>query len=195
MKKYWSWLLLGVLWTSGCMTFTAKKYYMIHLSVPDPSTFAALDKVLLADPTEADSLYDDFRMVYRLSPYEINYYSFNFWSEKPAKLIHNSLLDFLLRSRVFKDVRAETTRDDADLRLKSRLLVIEEIDTENTWYARLAMELEIIDIQSGKTVAFRRFDTRMPLPAKSLSEVSVALSKILEGELSSLLTELTKKEH
>ena len=144
---------------AGCFSAgPEKKYYEIHLDpVSDLGRFAAS---LLVDRIEIDSLYDDFRVIYRLSPYEINYYAYHFWADKPSKLLRNSLIQFLEGSRLFPKIIQETIPGGADWIFRWTVHRIEEVDEAEAWFARLSMKLEVADFKTGATLAARTFDRK-----------------------------------
>jgi len=177
----------------GCFSSApGKTYLQIHLEEgTEPA--ARFEKSLLIVPILADDLYDDFRILYRLSPYEVNYYTLSFWAEKPSKMIHQSLANDLAARKVFARVISNPAGADADWILRCALHKIEEIDSEAAWAARLAMDLEIAEAKSGTVLAARRFDRREPLTKKDVAELPVVLSRILAEELAGLLAELKGK--
>jgi cholesterol transport system auxiliary component len=182
-------LLFGL---SGCFSAgPEKKYYEIHLeAVSDLGPFSAS---LLIDRIEIDSLYDDFRVIYRVSPYEINYYAYHFWADKPSKLLRNSLVQFLEASRLFPRIIQEPILGNADWIFRWTVHRIEEVDEAEAWFARLSMKLEVADIKTGAVLASRTFDRKEPMSGKDVSELPAKLSRILIEELRALFGELKGK--
>lgn len=182
-------LLVGF---SGCFSAgPEKKYYEIHLeAATDLAPFSAS---LLLDRLEIDSLYDDFRVIYRVSPYEINYYAYHFWADKPSKLLRNSLIQFLEGSRLFPKIILEPILGNADWILRWTVHRIEEVDEAEAWFARLSMKLEVADVKTGAALAARTFDRKEPMSGKDVGELPAKLSRILIEELRALFTELKGK--
>jgi ABC-type uncharacterized transport system auxiliary subunit len=181
------------LFLSGCMSSPGRKYYQIYLGGDKEPGQRTINKTVLIEPIEVDDLYDDFRVVYRISPYELNYYSYEFWADKPADLIRDSITQYLSRKKIFQKVIQEISRGDPDILWKSKIYFIEEIDTPEAWYARLSMEIELVDFKSKKQICYHKFDRREELDQKSAAEVPVVLSKILEEELRKVVNDLYKK--
>jgi ABC-type uncharacterized transport system auxiliary subunit len=185
--------LLALFVSAGCFTsLPEKKYYQIPLNTAVP-TAPPFPASLLVERCEIDSLYDDFRIVYRVSPYEINYYSYKFWAEKPSKLIRDSVIRYVEGGRLFPKLYLEPTKDAVDWTLRCMIRRIEEIDGEPAWAARLDMRIEVIDSKSGVRLAERSFDRQEPLPRKEVGEMPAVLSRILGEELAALFTELRRK--
>jgi ABC-type uncharacterized transport system auxiliary subunit len=182
-------LLVGF---SGCFSAgPEKKYYEIHLdAVSDMAPFSAS---LLLDRIEIDSLYDDFRVIYRVSPYEINYYAYHFWADKPSRLLRSSLIQFLEASRLFPKIILEPILGNADWILRWTVHRIEEVDEAEAWFARLSMKLEVADFKTRAILAVRTFDRKEPMSKKDVSELPAKLSRILIEELRALFAELKGK--
>ncbi len=168
-----------------------KKYYQLDLAGPPAE--AAFGKSLLVDRVDIDPLYDDFRIIYRISPVEVNYYTYHFWAEKPARMLHDILLHRLELSKLFARVLPESGKEEPDWVLRCTVHQIEEVDAPAAWAARLGMKIELAEFKSGKVLASRRFDRREPLARKEVGLVPAALSRILDEELAALLAELRTK--
>lgn len=192
MKKYYVAVLM-ILFLGGCMSSPARKYYQLHLTGKEVMISKAINKAILIEPIDIDDLYDDFRIIYRLSPFELNYYSYDFWADKPAKLIRDSITHYLLRKNVFQKVIQEISRGDPDIQWNSKIHSIEEVDTQDFWYARLAMEVELVDFKSKERLYFYQFDRQEKMTAKSVAQVPVILSKILEEELDRIVRDIAGK--
>ena len=192
MKKLIILLAAAAVLLAGCFSAQPeKKYYEIHLeAVPAAEPFTAS---LLVDRLEIDSVYDDFRIIYRLSPFEINYYAYHFWADKPSKLLRNSLIQYLEKSRLFPKLILEPIRGNADWAFRWTVHQIEEVDLVDAWFARLSMKFEIADTKTGAVLASRTFDRSEPLSKKDVGEVPAVLSRILTEELQALFAELKVK--
>ncbi len=191
MKKYALFLLL-ILFLGGCWSSPARRYYQFHLGDEAESRVKIIEKTVLVERIEVDELYDEFRVVYRVSPYEMNYYSYEFWADKPATLIRDSITHWLLRKNLFKKVTQQISGGEPDILWLSKIHIIEEIDTPGAWYARLSMEIELFDFKSKESLYYHRFDRREKLVTKSVGLVPVVLSKILEEELGKVIKDLSQ---
>ncbi len=181
-------LLAVVLGLAACFSASPKKYYQLDLAPAPPAPPFA--KKLLVDRVDIDSLYDDFRILYRISPVEINYYAYHFWAEKPARMLHDVLLHNLELSRRFDRVLPELGKEEPDWVLHCTIHQIEEVDGPLVWTARLGMAMELAEFKSGTVLASRRFDRQEPLARKDVGLVAGTLSRILAEELAALFAEL-----
>jgi cholesterol transport system auxiliary component len=192
MKKH-AVLLVALIMLAGCFSsLPDKKYFQIPLEAA-PTAAAPFASSLLVDRCDIDSLYDDFRIVYRVSPYEINYYSYKFWAEKPSKLIRDSIIRYMEGGRLFPRLYLEPTKDAVDWTLRCIVRRVEEVDGAEVWDARLDMKIEVVDSKSGAALAARSFDRQEPLSRKDVGELPAVLSRILGEELRALFAELRRE--
>ena len=182
-------ILMPVL-LAACWSSPEKQYFQFHLTPAQENTGRSFDSILLVDPVRVDNLYDDYQIIFRISPFEMNYYAYMFWAEKPAVLVRDSVIHYLQRGNAFRAVIMEYSKGDPDLVLRIHLHGLEEIDHPDRWFANLSMEMEITDFQSGKTLVTHRFERTEPLPAKDVSELPKVLSLILREEMDRLLQKL-----
>lgn len=190
-------ITLGLIIISGCMTTTGeKKYYQLYLH-PDAdgtgTAAASIDYVLLVAKVEVDDIYNDYRVVYRTSPYHLSYYSYHFWIKKPEKIVRDAITDYLSKGKYFKGVITKFSGGMPDLMLKASVHIMEEYDRAEAWLARLKMDIEIKDFKSRNRVLFHSFDRHISMPAKNVAQLPIFISRILKEELDSVIKQLEEK--
>jgi uncharacterized lipoprotein YmbA len=200
MKKLYSFfsiifIILFVLCLAGCISSSpGKRYFQLYLGddggAKSREPAKKLDKIILVESVSVDEIYSDYRIVYRTSPFQLNYYSYNFWIKKPGRLIRDAVYDYLTKSMVFRKVTDKLAEGEPDYILKARVDSLEEYDMKNVWFAHLKMQFEIEDYKSGKTVVFTRFDRRSKLNTRKVEFVPLAISQILKEELANIIDEL-----
>lgn len=184
---------------TGCISSSpSKRYFQLHIddAVKERKTQAVVekyDKIILVETVDVEDVYNDYRIVYRTSPYQLNYYSYNFWIKRPGKIIRDAISTYLTKTDIFKKVIYHFAEGEADYLLKAYVDVLEEYDLKQVWYAHLKMEIEIKDFKAGKTVLFYRFDKRKRLSERRVERVPVAISKILKEEMAIVIDQLLKK--
>lgn len=191
--------ILTLIFLTGCITSSpGKKYFQLYIEdTPagsrEQTVVEKSDKVILVENVEVEDVYNDYRIVYRTSPYQLNYYSYNFWIKRPGKIIRDAIYSYLLKANIFKDVIYHFAEGDPDYLLKANVDILEEYDLKQVWYARLKMEIEIKDFNSGNTIIFYRFDKRKRLSERRVERVPVAISKLLKEELEALCAQFRAK--
>lgn len=200
MKKSYSFfsiifIIIFVFCLAGCISSSpGKRYFQLYLgddgAAKHREPAKKLDKIILVENVAVDEIYNDYRIVYRTSPFQLNYYSYNFWIKKPGELIKDAIYDYLAKSMVFKKATEKLAVGEPDYLLKARVDVLEEYDLKNVWFAHLKMQLEIEDYKSGKKVVSARFDRRSKLNSRKVEFVPIAISMILKEELANVIDEL-----
>lgn len=193
MRKAAILLLIAAVMT-GCGTTQAKRYFQIKTVAAEEPALPRVERRLLVETAGVDPLYDDIRILYRVSPFEVKFYPYEFWAEKPGQLVADAMTGFLSVKRVFTGVSRGVSglaQEEPDLVLRSRVRVLEEIDSPNAWQARLAMDLEFVDAKTGKAVASASFDRKESM-AREVGSLPAVVSGILDDELGKLVWELAR---
>jgi hypothetical protein len=175
--------LTAILLLAGCFSTPTKRYFQIVAMDKDAQLHPRVEKALYIEPVRVDPLYDDFRVIYRVSPYELKYYSSVYWAKKPDALFQEAMSDYLIGKKGFPRIMLDVLQGDPEIVLRSNLRLIEEIDNPKVWFGRLAMDLEFLEFKSGKSLLKHSFDKRLPLPARASKFLPAVLSGILVDEL------------
>ncbi|MGE0872058.1 MAG: ABC-type transport auxiliary lipoprotein family protein [Kofleriaceae bacterium] len=158
----------------------ATRYY--QLAAPTGATTHRGDLVIAIEPFETDPGYDDERIVYRTTPYRLDYYQYHRWSAPPSVMVSSFLEQWLERAGAFRSVVRDAT-EQAPLVVRGRVLAIEEVDRSATSrLGRLVVELSLIDSRSGATLWSDQFEetepVRRPTPEGLAQALSVAMARI-----------------
>ncbi len=184
-------LTLGLL--AGCMSVPSKRYFQIAIPPGQDETMHSwIGKVLYVEPVRIDPLYDDFRILYRVSLHELKYYSYDFWAKKPDALFREAAGSYLDKRQGFSRVVLDVLQATPEIVLRSYIRLVEEIDTPQTWFGRLAMDLEFLEFKSGRSLARHSFDRRLPLAERKVRYLPVAVSKIFKEELDKAVAALAE---
>ncbi len=171
-----------------------KRYFDFQTGIiPVEAGGPVLAKSLDVGRVDVADVWNDFRIIYRRSATELNYYPNEFWAGKPDRLLRETIFHYLQERKVFAEVGLEGDRESHDWVLRCRVHRLEEVDLANIWGARLAMDMSVVENKTGQVIETRSFDRTMPLARKSVSELPVGLSKILIEELEALVQSLRGK--
>ena len=186
--------LAAVLLLAGCLSSPGKHYFQIVPMDKDAEYHPKIGQPLYIEPVRVDPLYDDYRVIYRVSPYELRYYSTVFWAKKPDALFREALSDYLIRKEGFPRVQMDILQGEPVIALRTNVRLIEEIDNPKVWFGRLAMDLEFLEFKSGRTIVKHSFDRRLPLEARKVRYLPGILSAILVDELDVVVRKLTEAQ-
>jgi ABC-type uncharacterized transport system auxiliary subunit len=154
------------------------RYYQLAAQAPAAKAANSTGLVLAIEPLAAAQAYDDERMVYRLTPYRLDYYNYHRWSTSPGTLVS----DFLERAFEQSGRFSGVTRDSqsAPVTLGGRLLAFEEVDKSKTqWVGRVVIELTLTDTASGEVLWSEQFEELEPLDTQNPEGLVKALSRAM----------------
>jgi len=156
----------------------ATRYYQLATPpTPAPSNSGV---ALVVETLETDNAYDDERIVYRLTPYRLDYYNYHRWSAPPGTLIGNFLEATLEASGRFRSVSREEN-PNAPVILGGRVIALEEVDKSKTaWVGHAVIELRLTDAATGDVVWTQQFDETEPCKEQTPEGLAMALSKALD---------------
>lgn len=167
-------LALGLVVLAACGgKMPDTRYYQL---VPPQATAGRGDVSLAIEPLATDQAYDDERIVYRLSPYRLDYYQYHRWSAAPGTLVGAYLEQALEHGGRFRMVTRETTADVPAV-LGGRVIAIEEVDHSHTsWFGRIVIELRVTDARTNRVVWSKQYEETEPLAKQSPEGLAQALS-------------------
>jgi ABC-type uncharacterized transport system auxiliary subunit len=149
------------------------RYY--QLAVPDAKARGG-DDLLVLEPLTTDAAYDDERIVYRTTPYRIDYYQYHHWSSSPGVMIGNYLEQAFETSGRFRAVVRDAT-PAAPVILTGRVIAIEEVDVSKTaWVGRIVLELLLSDTRTGEALWTEQLEEIEPLQQQTPEGLAAALS-------------------
>jgi ABC-type uncharacterized transport system auxiliary subunit len=175
--KYAPFLLVLAL-TACAGKVPATRYYQLATpSTPAPSNSGV---ALVVETLDTDNAYDDERMVYRLTPYRLDYYNYHRWSAPPGTLVGNFLEAAFESSGRFRTVSRELI-PQAPVILGGRVLALEEVDKSKTsWVGHVVIELRLTDATTGEVLWSQQFEENEPVKEQTPEGLAQALSKALD---------------
>jgi uncharacterized lipoprotein YmbA len=151
------------------------------------------DLVLVLEPLSVDDAYQDERIVYRTSPYRLDYYQYHRWSAAPGTLIADYLEQALERSGRFRAVVREST-ESAPAVLSGRVIALEEVDESPArWLGKVTVELTLKDAQTGAVLWTDQLAETEPLPAQTPEGLARALSAAMDRIAKRAIPEIAER--
>ena len=193
MKKILSAFGLGIgfslLCCVGCSSIfgkvTIKQYYVLNYvpSSPDAASIvkAPYPFTLRVRDFDIEEAYARPQIVYRQNPYELLYYGSKLWAVKPNRMITDLVRKQLVSSGLVSHiVRRYDEGFSPDFELSGLVEAIEEYDSDQLWFAHLAMRLTLTRNSDGRVMYSRQFDNRKKVFRYSPEAIVQELSAILE---------------
>ncbi|MGE5342858.1 MAG: hypothetical protein ACM3SY_15400 [Candidatus Omnitrophota bacterium] len=178
---------------TGCITAAANKnYYQLHIPLKEGCNIPKeyMHKIAWVQMPDVDDIYNDYRMVYRESPFRLNYYSYEFWIKKPDLMLREEMVHYLKRQKAFANVIEELTQGRPDLMVKTTVYALEEYDYKRYDAAHLKMSIEAADVKTGKRIVKHEFDRQTKLAQRKLKLLPPAISRMIEEELDVFIKKL-----
>lgn len=181
----WSVLLLLLsMCAASCSSAPEIRYYKLAMpEVERPANVEASLGSIAIEYLSSDAAYDDTRIVYRKSPYRLDYYYYHRWSAPPSVMITDALRQSFVDSGRFSSVAGGFT-NNTELILSGRLVSLEEVDVDaESWEARIVLDLQLHRASDGALLWSQQVKNKQSVDernpegvAKALSEATSALS-------------------
>jgi len=161
--------------TGGCTLLpapreTARNTFVLH---PEPEAPAVTtgpcgrrDFTLLVNVPREEPGFDTPRMAYRLRPNILSYYAESRWIDTPARLVAPLLVQAVEKSGCWRAVVRAPNTTDADFRLDTEDLVLEQEFFHRPSRVRLAIRAVLVDMRRQSVVGTRRFEALEEAPAE-----------------------------
>ena len=148
--------------------------------------------VLGVETLLAESAYDDERIVYRKSPYTLDYYYYHRWTSPPGVMVSDVLRAGFTQTGAFKTVTGGYGRG-VDAVLSGRVLAIEEVDeSEERWSAKLTLDLQLEEAKSGEVLWNQVWSKQIEVEQRNPEGVTVAISRMLGDAVVELTPQLVR---
>ena len=191
--KFSIFLLLMVL-LAGCGGVPQTYYYRVDYDLPtDPASNSQIPITLGVEKFSADILYEGDRIVYRNSPYEVQYYHYRRWIAPPRKIVDERVLAQLQSSSAFQSVVKYPCQCQPDFLLSGKIKAFEEWDEETAWYGIVTLAFELKNAKTQAVVWKKEISEKTQAGEKSPVEVVEAISKSLQKVVDQAITDMEQQ--
>lgn len=159
-------------------------HYRLQLE-PTPAQSTPDHKVVLGlEQFTVDAAYDENKIVYRSSAYQLNYYFYHRWAAMPGLLVTDSLRRGYSQSGHFDSVTSGQVAR-SDIVLSGHVAAIEEVNlSDQEWVGRVVLELRLRDMATGTALWNEVVEEQVALeertPAGLANGISKALTRIVD---------------
>jgi len=189
-RLLWGLALWSVL-LGGCSLTKPRpevRHYALALTAPEvPSGTAKLS--LIVYPFTARDPYGQDLMVYRSSPYRLDFYNYHRWAAAPAELVTDWTRRYLRGTGLFAEV-FPTTEGNADWILDGVIHQFAEVDHEQSWEAALAIDFWLTRVEQRSPFWFQSYMTTQQAEKRNPEAIAEAMSRNLENILARLTADL-----
>jgi ABC-type uncharacterized transport system auxiliary subunit len=178
--------LLMALLTAGCGGVPKTYYYTLQAPAAPAPTDPRTSYVLGVERFRAPELLRDDRIVYYVSPTQVNFYQHHRWGSDPATLLTEYAAQWADSSGVFTQVRMLPVRETVDYILGGSVLSFEEVDTEGGAKVRMGLALSLVRTSDHKRVWSGEQRQETPLGGSGVEGVASALNASCARVLSAM---------
>lgn len=166
------------------------RHYTLALPLPEGARDAEAKKTLLVRHLAARAPYDQERMVYRSSPYRVDFYHYHQWASPPGEQVAEWALRYLRQSGLFAQVVAFPGAT-GDLVLGGVIRDFEEVDKGDVWEAVLAVDLWLARAENQPPLWTRSYRVSRAAARRNPEAIAQAMSQNLEQVLKQVTADLT----
>jgi len=177
----------GVLFLAACAAAPEIRYFRVEYPLPGPSANSPLPLTLGIARLTAPEPYHQERIIYRTSPYQVQYYAYDRWESPPVDMVNDRLLEQFAASGWFRRVVPWRRGEALDYRLEARLRRFEELDEADGWYGLVELEYEIVD-RDGRSLLREVASQRVRAEPRNPEGTAEALSRGLRAALDEVVT-------
>jgi len=177
---------LGALSACGSAKVRARSYYTLAYALSDDERVAetpTVPAVVRVREFDTELSYDRQQVVYRFSPYQLEFYNYHLWVAKPHRIVTEMVYKHLKHTNLFQQITLTVKEAIPDYEIDATVQAIEEFDSDTEWYAHLAMTFRVVDYKTRRIVWRHEFDKRKKVFHHDVIYVVRALSQILEEEM------------
>ena len=176
----------------GLVSDPARHYYTLHLEPLRPIPTPKMPGLIRIRDLDSESAYDRFQIVIRRSPFELVYRQKDVWAVKPNRMVSDIIARGLANQNVFSSVTRELSERRPQYFMSGELHAIEVYDSGNTWFAHLAMALQITHFETGKILWSFSYDNRKEVQTQNFAVSVRALSELVSDALERALISMDR---
>jgi ABC-type uncharacterized transport system auxiliary subunit len=168
--------LWAALFAVACGGVPKTYYYTLQVPAAPAPTEPKTDFVLGVEHFRAPEILRDDRIVYYVSPTQMNFYENHRWSSDPATLLSDYTAQWLDSSGVFSQVKRLPARERVDYTLGGRVFGFEEVDSDGGAKVRFSLTLSLVRASDHKLVWSGEKSQEAPLSGHGVDGVATALN-------------------
>jgi ABC-type uncharacterized transport system auxiliary subunit len=176
----------GLLLLAACAAVPETRYFRVEYPLPAPSVNSPLPLTLGIARLTASEPYHQEQIIYRASPYQVQYYARDRWESPPVDMVNDRLLEQFAASGRFQRVVPWRRGEAPTYRLEPRLQRFEEVDEGDAWFGLVELEYEVLD-RDGQSLLRAVASQRVRAEARNPEGTVEALSRGLRAALDEIV--------
>ncbi len=174
-------LIVAFFFTSCLSSRTVQRsFYVMHSTSEAAPIGTVLKGLIRVRDLNAESVYDKFQIVIRRSPWQLRYSGFHLWAVRPQAMISDIIARTLQETGVFAAVTRELSEARPDFVMSGELHAVEIYDSDDIWYAHLALSLRVSRFDDGQQLWTFDFDERKLVGDTDFAHAVRAMSELMD---------------
>ncbi len=138
--------LLSIIWLWGCANIPLTHYYTFHPDLEKKVAIAAPKSsyTLAIDTFEADVPYQQDKIVFRTSPYEVNFYEYHKWLRPLEELVTDQVLKLVSSAGLFQSVHSRAFESYSDYILRGKIKMFDQWYNAGNSFVRIQLEYQLV---------------------------------------------------
>ncbi len=175
----------------SCASIPPTNHYVLGLprEPPPPGGETRFPQAVSIDPFESEPMYVRKKIIWRTESNRLGYYSYERWAALPAEMFAFRMYERAHASGLFRSVRAEGSRAEADLFIGGKIIAFEELDTADGSYGRVEVKIELTD-GGGKMIWSGVKSHTEPASGPGIEAVVEAMAAATEAVITEALSSI-----
>ncbi len=175
-----------LIWMNGCVDIPLTHYYTFPPDIENPAerTSPKYSYVIGIETYEASAPYQQDRIVFRTSAYEVNFYEYHRWLRPPAELVSEQVQKLFMASGLFERVHAYAFEAYADYIIRGKILMFDQWHNEdNTSTVRVGILYQLIAPEEERIIWMDNVETTATVPSLELVETVKGFESALQKNI------------
>ena len=190
-------MVIIVLTLTGCGKVPLKQYYQLNYlpgAIMNRKFDIPYPIVVRLKEFDIEEAYNRPQIVYRQSPFELRYYVYRVWAVKPAQMITDLVYKHLLNANMISSVvRRFDEGAKPEYELSGMVEALEEYDSDELWFAHVALRISLVHTSEGRIVYNKRFDLRKKVLEHDPELVIREMSALVEYAITQAVQDISIK--
>jgi len=166
--------------SAACVGGRPIHYYSINHPVVTANAANPDGPVLVVGRIATPEALEDGRIRYRSGGNEVGAYEYHRWTERPALMIQDLLVQTLRASGKYRHVQEASSAGGGDYLVRGRLYEFSEIDDPEDIRSKVSLGLELLDRKTGLVIWDHHYNRDEPVNGKTMKEVVASLDHNLQ---------------
>lgn len=174
----------------GCASIPLTHYYTFppDVELNEELISSPYPYILTIEPFEADFPYQENKIVFRRSPYEVNFYEYHKWLQPLETLVTEQVVKLASASQMFQHVHDQAFGIYADYIIHGKIKMFDFWYSPSAPFVRIQLEYQLIAAKEDHIIWMQSIDTTKVIETLELTEAVtsthiVEIVKVFEAAL------------